>query len=122
MTLPAVAWTVPVNKAQRLQIAGQQSGRRTDHRLDRRARCRPKSSRGKDQLLCSITATASERTVDCCGVMLPWQPASCTAMQSVCLHANAKAAYARGVARMAPTVGDEGLEVALAALQSDRRA
>jgi phosphoribosyl-ATP pyrophosphohydrolase/phosphoribosyl-AMP cyclohydrolase len=32
------------------------------------------------------------------------------------------ATYARGVARMAQKVGEEGLEVALAAVQSDRRA
>ncbi len=52
MTLPAVAWAVPMDKAQRLQVAVQKSGRLTDHCLDLLARCGLKSSRGKDQLLC----------------------------------------------------------------------
>jgi ATP phosphoribosyltransferase len=41
-----------MDKAQRLKVAVQKTGRLTDHSLDLLARCGLKYSRGKDQLLC----------------------------------------------------------------------
>lgn len=122
MTLPAVAWAVPMDKAQRLQVAVQKSGRLTDADCDR------------DTLLVRgrpVGPVCHTGTSNCFDTSPAHRPGEFLHTLEAIIEQRIRnppatsytaATYARVVARMAQKVGEEGLEVALAAVQSDRRA